>query len=309
MKFSLLGILLMLVSFAQAENLSKKELLKYKNNELLKAPNITLVAGKKLEGDYALIKGYFTSKMGDITPVEVITNNKLVITGGTAFDVNTKKPIKLEFDYAKFKKDAAFTIGNGKKELFLFTEAECPYCEKFEDEMLKLNKDYKLYVFMFPLEQIHYFAKAMSIATLSQPINQRYAYYKKLMKLNSKNKIELIKEISKYSADLYKKVVFGLNTFGNSKAAQRSSQMAQRYLKFIEQVNGESFASRKEAIDFCNNKIREIELNQFAPLRIKAEKILEKQKVFASGYLSVNGTPSLFDMNGNKIDNIYMIFK
>ena len=50
----------------------------------------------------------------------------------------------------------AFDIvrGNGKREVFLFEDPDCPYCRKFEEELPKVN-NVTLHVFLFPLTSIH----------------------------------------------------------------------------------------------------------------------------------------------------------
>jgi len=44
--------------------------------------------------------------------------------------------------------------GNGKRQLYLFEDPDCPYCKKFEEELPKLN-DVTFHIFLFPLTTIH----------------------------------------------------------------------------------------------------------------------------------------------------------
>jgi thiol:disulfide interchange protein DsbC len=50
----------------------------------------------------------------------------------------------------------AFDIvrGDGKRQLFLFEDPDCPYCKKFEEQLLKVN-NVTLHIFLFPLTTIH----------------------------------------------------------------------------------------------------------------------------------------------------------
>jgi thiol:disulfide interchange protein DsbC len=50
----------------------------------------------------------------------------------------------------------AFDIvhGNGKRQLYLFEDPDCPYCKKFEEQLPKIN-DVTLHIFLFPLTSIH----------------------------------------------------------------------------------------------------------------------------------------------------------
>ena len=44
--------------------------------------------------------------------------------------------------------------GNGKRELYLFEDPDCPFCKKFEQELPKIN-DVTLHVFLYPLTSLH----------------------------------------------------------------------------------------------------------------------------------------------------------
>jgi thiol:disulfide interchange protein DsbC len=50
----------------------------------------------------------------------------------------------------------AFDIvhGDGKRQLYLFEDPDCPYCRKFEEQLPKIN-DVTLHIFLFPLTTIH----------------------------------------------------------------------------------------------------------------------------------------------------------
>lgn len=76
-------------------------------------------------------------------------------------------------------KDAIKTVkGNGKRELAIFSDPNCPYCKKLEMELDKLN-DVTIYTFIYPL-------KPQSIAVSKQiwcDANQAYAW-KNLLEKN-----------------------------------------------------------------------------------------------------------------------------
>lgn len=58
-------------------------------------------------------------------------------------------------------KDAVKSVrGNGKRELVIFSDPNCPYCQKLEAELKKLN-DVTIYTFIFPI-------KAQSVAPSKQ---------------------------------------------------------------------------------------------------------------------------------------------
>jgi thiol:disulfide interchange protein DsbC len=75
----------------------------------------------------------------------------------------------------KVVKDAvAFTFGNGKEDLYIVTDPECPFCRELEKEKGDiLKKKYKIHVILYPLEEIHPDSKKMIEYILSQPKNKQ----------------------------------------------------------------------------------------------------------------------------------------
>ena len=59
-------------------------------------------------------------------------------------------------DVAQLPLADAFDIvhGNGKRQLYLFEDPDCPYCKKFEEQLPKIN-DVTFHIFLFPLTTIH----------------------------------------------------------------------------------------------------------------------------------------------------------
>jgi thiol:disulfide interchange protein DsbC len=282
----------------QAYAMSEKELEKYKNNDLLKSEKMVFVAGKDLGDGLAMIKGYSKTDNGNI-PFQLITNNKVVITSsGQVFDTTTRKEIKIEVDLdtKELKKKAAYTLGNGKNEYFLFTEAECPACQQFHKTFTKesLIDDAKVHVFMYPLN-FHLLAKDMSIATLSQPIEKRHDYYEKIMYMQP---IDAVKELEKYSFNVYERVLNGVNSFDT-----REAQLVQKYIKYFENANNTKFNSRDEVVAFCKKKIESFKKDEALYSRYqKVEKLLNEQLNEVAPIFGVNGTPTLFDAQGNQVN-------
>ena len=65
------------------------------------------------------------------------------------------------------KEGISFTFGKGKKEIYVVTDPECPFCRMMEKESKgKLAKNYKIHVILFPLP-FHKNAKAMSCYILA----------------------------------------------------------------------------------------------------------------------------------------------
>lgn len=113
-------------------------------------------------------------------------------SGGTfiAGNVMDKKaqPIALKLSLAENKDKAAFTYGKGEKEIYVFTDPDCPYCEQFENQFKNLKDEYKIYVYLFPLEQLHPNARKKSQYILMQPKEQRYETYKRIQGVENTNK-------------------------------------------------------------------------------------------------------------------------
>ncbi len=59
-------------------------------------------------------------------------------------------------DVANLPLDLAFkrVKGNGERKLFVFSDADCPFCAKLENE-LKVVDNVTIYTFLFPIDQLH----------------------------------------------------------------------------------------------------------------------------------------------------------
>ena len=92
---------------------------------------------------------------------------------GKAYDTKTSKPFAIPFDVnvELLKSLAAYKAGDGKDVYFLFTDPECPYCQKLEKKLTKLKKNITIYTILFPLD-FHKNAKKMCRYILSQKDNE-----------------------------------------------------------------------------------------------------------------------------------------
>ncbi len=68
-----------------------------------------------------------------------------------------KRPEPQKVDFKKIKLDTALLMGpkNAKQKIAVFTDPDCPYCQKLHTEMkavLKKRKDVAFYIVLFPLE-------------------------------------------------------------------------------------------------------------------------------------------------------------
>ena len=73
------------------------------------------------------------------------------------------------------KKGVMFTFGKGKKNIYLVTDPQCPFCRMMEKEKRNLlAKDYKIHVILMPLP-FHKYAKPMSYYILAGKTDQEKA--------------------------------------------------------------------------------------------------------------------------------------
>jgi thiol:disulfide interchange protein DsbC len=59
-------------------------------------------------------------------------------------------------DYKQLPLADAFDVvrGNGKREVYIFSDPDCPFCKKLEDQLPMVN-DVTVHVFLYPLTRIH----------------------------------------------------------------------------------------------------------------------------------------------------------
>lgn len=93
--------------------------------------------------------------------------NTLIL--GKAYNASTMQEYVMPFDIdvEKLKSLAAYKTGNGKDSYFVFTDPECPYCQRLENQMSGVKSNVTLYTILFPLD-FHKNAKSMCRYILSQ---------------------------------------------------------------------------------------------------------------------------------------------
>lgn len=287
----------MILSLALVSSLfsmSEKELNEYKKIDGLNQPSVKLIAGKKISGDLALIKGYQEFPGNRYSPIDIVTDKKILIPTGKVRDLISKKSIFLDIDYSKFEKSAAYKFGKGKEKLILFTEAECPACKQAHPFIEQLKDDYTIYVYMYPLNGIHLAATDIAIATLSQAPEKREAFYNKYLK--AKDLSLFLPELEKYGVQLYRNIKKGIDSLG-----QREFSLAQRYVRLIEKAYKTKFTTKSEIIAFCDKKIKTFEETRAKTATYKnALKAFEESQFLGNAYLGVSGTPNIFNYHGEE---------
>ena len=157
---SLLAIsLLALSQFALADEASLKKALeaaypKFKIESVIKTP---------YTGLYEVFMG------GQI----IYTDEKLtfLIAEGRLVDPKTKKDItgermeeltKIDFNTLPLDQAIKVVKGNGSRKLVVFSDVDCPYCKRLEQNELSNISDVTIYTFLYPIEQLHPDAAAKS---------------------------------------------------------------------------------------------------------------------------------------------------
>ena len=102
---------------------------------------------------------------------EVFTSNELVYSTesgdrlfvGKMVDTKTGKDLtaerwsdynKIDFDSLPFESAITIVRGDGSRKLAIFEDPFCPYCEELEKELKDIT-DITIYVFLYPLENLH----------------------------------------------------------------------------------------------------------------------------------------------------------
>jgi thiol:disulfide interchange protein DsbC len=136
-----------------------------------------------------------------------VTKDKKYTILGRVIDNKTKKLIQPDFpkNAQIIKKGVMFTFGKGKKELYLVTDPECPFCRMMEKQKRDvLEKNYKVHVILMPLP-FHKHAKAMSYYVLAGKTDAERAKRMKEVLLGSdawKNFHPTKEQIAKFNKEL-----------------------------------------------------------------------------------------------------------
>jgi len=102
---------------------------------------------------------------------EVLFDDQLVYTDakvsyvlvGSVFDANTKKNMtearlrqlnRIAFDGLPLNLAFKRVKGDGQRKLAIFSDADCPYCAKLEEELKSID-NVTIYTFLFPIDQLH----------------------------------------------------------------------------------------------------------------------------------------------------------
>jgi len=96
----------------------------------------------------------------------IYTDEKMsfLIAEGHLVDPKTKKDITGErmeeltkIDFSTLPLDQAIKVvkGNGSRKLVVFSDVDCPYCKRLEQNELTNITDVTVYTFLYPIQQLH----------------------------------------------------------------------------------------------------------------------------------------------------------
>jgi thiol:disulfide interchange protein DsbC len=113
-------------------------------------------------------KHLFNGHLFDLDSHEDLTERRLEAL--TRIDVK-QLPLADSFDVVH---------GDGKRQLYLFEDPDCPYCKKFEEQLPKIN-NVTMHVFLYPLTSIHPHAYAHALGVWCSKDRQK-AWTDKMLK-------------------------------------------------------------------------------------------------------------------------------
>jgi thiol:disulfide interchange protein DsbC len=238
---------------------------------LFNTKNITFEKGVDQVSDGVYhIKAMAITPRGN-QPIEAFIDKKngnTYIGGG--YDKSGKK-LSFPVDKKTVEDGVAFTSGAGVKEIYVMTDPECPFCQRFEKEMGdKLEKGYKVNTVIYPLS-FHHRAKPMLQWILRGKTD--------------KDKADRFSAVTSGKADWAKELGFKHSNYDPRDQAAVNKYM-EEYKPYLDVVSGKDKNWKKY---FSSEK----ELKEFNDYLAKSEKaFLESQ---------AKGTPNVFDKDFNEI--------
>ncbi len=107
------------------------------------------------------VTGIYEVFVGDRIVYSDASGDHLII--GNIIDTRSKADLtqarmdvrgKIDFKALPFDKAIKVVKGNGSRQLAVFEDPDCPFCQKLEQELLSI-RDVTEYIFLFPIDQLH----------------------------------------------------------------------------------------------------------------------------------------------------------
>lgn len=119
------------------------------SSKILQKPNLQIESGLD-KGSIYFLKVKATSKRGSRVFETFVDKQTGFVYFGSAYD-KEGKPFIFPKETKIIKEGISFSYGTGKKEIYLVTDPECPYCTKFEKAAEGKLDDYTVHVIFYPL--------------------------------------------------------------------------------------------------------------------------------------------------------------
>ncbi len=128
---------------------------------------------KAIESAYPKFKVESVTKTGYAGLYEVFMGGQIIYTDektsfliaeGRLVDVKTKKDVtgerleeltKVDFSSLPLEQAIKVVKGNGSRKLVVFSDVDCPYCKRLEQNELTNISDVTIYTFLYPMEGLH----------------------------------------------------------------------------------------------------------------------------------------------------------
>lgn len=143
-------VMLCAASSAFADDAAIKKLIKERLPEL----QVQGVKPAPMPGWYEVFAGnrlFYVDEKADFIMVGAIVDAK---TKRNLTEERIRDLMRVKFDALPFEDAIKIVKGNGKRKLAVFEDPDCPFCKKVEADIDKLD-NYTLYVFLYPIEQLH----------------------------------------------------------------------------------------------------------------------------------------------------------
>ncbi len=110
----------------------------------------------------AQIAGLYELFVGDQI-VYADPTGKYLLVGGSMVDTESKENLtsasldergRIDFKTLPVKEAIKIVKGNGSRVFAVFSDPDCPYCQQLEKSLLSVN-DYTMYVYLYPIAQLH----------------------------------------------------------------------------------------------------------------------------------------------------------
>ena len=111
-------------------------------------------------GFWSVVKGREVLFVRDDLSV-LIQGDVIDLTSNRSLSAALRQANQQKVDVSALPLSDAIKVGSGSRKLYVFSDPDCPFCQRLETELMKV-KDTEVYIFPFPLENLHPKARVMA---------------------------------------------------------------------------------------------------------------------------------------------------